>query len=415
MTEPEATHHAAMSSEPITQEELDILNNDLLPALAQAHDCIDLLNEKKKHGRSPGWDIITTPNPQGGQQAVMVPCMKDADENTVVLDVQTRQPKTASNMMKTMLPFVKLQWLSLRPESIAVSNQRLNDPSADEINAVLKPEARQEIGMVAAQVENGKADTSDFDLVHSMLLEMTTDKASQTLIKSKHPTFAEFKGDWKVLRDNILDKDWAKVYAWIKPSRTKTDASGNEYDYKEISCRSNMFPNVKSSPANMNPENSAPVEFEAYSARDKALITSVLEGAKGTRKFSPIPIIREDGSRGSSAELRPGCIVAPIVGIGNFNKDKSRGGAVFVRKICGIIVYRNGPERREEKAFDAKDFMANMLKRKRGEESEPIKGTPARSKKHQSKTLSRLEDAKKKLADRKRAAQKARENDTESE
>lgn len=399
MSEPK---HDELSDEKPKEEEYEILNGPG-GCLEQFSENFSAINLAKvlDDGHHLDW---TTKEVDG--QGVLVPCIKDKTGNIVEHKMQKRQYPGASHMIKFILPFCNVQTWALTPDNILKSSARLNDEPSD---SVLKETARQEFAVRGAPSADGDGSVPIMEKIYEEFLAFASTRAAAALIASKHPDFSHFKGSVENLAENILDRDWSKIYAWIKPARVTTDDSGTERTIKEISCRSNMFQGRKQASANMDPMQSAPHEFKEYSEEDKERVKTVLRNADGKRKFTPINIVLADGTQGSSATLRTNCVGALVMGVGNINFG-GRGGGVFVRKAFDLIIYRNGPQRTDDApAFNASSFVADMMKKKkRGREDEgPIKADSKSSKK------ARFEDVKKKLAARKKALKSAETVDSE--
>ena len=391
-----------LSCELPTEEEYKILNEKggVLDHYAEALNAVNYI-DLKEHG----WRLDWTVKEKNGD-AVVAPCIKDANDNIVEHKMLKRQYPGASHTMTVILPFLTCQKWALTPTQIAESGARLDGMPPE--SAVLKESARQEFALRGAASADGDGTIALMDKVHADWYDLYTRRVAKVLIESKHPDFSQFKGSIEALAEKIVDQQWSGIYPYIKPPKTITDDDGNQREIKEITCRTNAFQNRKQSPSNMDPKQSAPHEFAAYSERDRELVTTVLENAKGNRMFTPIQITMDNGKPGSSASLNNHFIAALVMGIGNLNFKQSKGGGVFVRKGMNLIVYRNGPNRTSDAPkFNATSFVADMLaKKKRSREAqEPIKEQERPEK--QQKT-SRLQDAKKRLEARKRALRKER-------
>ena len=393
-----------LSCELPTEEEYKILNGKggVLDQYAEAMNAINYV-ELANHGWRLGWTVK-----EKNGDAVVAPCIKDANDNIVEHKMLKRQYPGQSNTMTIIWPFFTAGWAVLTPSKMAESSARLDGMPPE--SATLKETARQEISMRGAASADGDGTLALMDKVYGEWYHFYTYEVAKTLIESKHPDFSQFKGSIEALAEKIVDQQWSGIYPYIKPPKIITDDDGNQREIKEMTCRTNMFQNRKQSPSNMDPKLAAPHEFAAYSERDRELVTTVLENAKGNRMFTPMQITMDNGKPGSSATLNNHFIAALVMGIGNLNFKQSKGGGVFVRKGINLIVYRNGPSKTSDAPkLNAASFVADMLaKNKRSREEEPIKesGRPEK----QSKT-SRFQDAKKRLEARKRALKKERAQD----
>lgn len=404
----QATNHALSDTVP-TQEEYDILNGPegCLDQYASSRNAINLL-QLIKDGKHLDWI-----EGESDGRAVLITCIKDSDDQIFKHPVLDRQYSGASNSMLVMFPFAQIQKYAMSPGEIRASKARLEGVPVETVE--LDEKARQEIAIRGApSSDGGVGSIKDLELIYNELKELYSIRAAIALINSKHPDFKQFKGSAQELADAIMNKHDSRIYAMIKPPRETTDDNGNTIVTKDAPLRSNMFPFRKHSERNMDPTRTAPVEFNALSPEDKESVINVLKRAQGNRVFMPMKITLDDGKPGSSTMLNNRFIGAIVARLGHLTFGGIGQRGVFIRMADEAIVFRNGPPRSSEtQSFDATSFVANMIqKKRRNEESDPIKDQSASEKR--AKTATSFEDVKRKLARKKSMKRSPRaENDSE--